>query len=272
MAQTFIVAEFLNLGPLIFNCMKTEILGDGEPEHAVVYHIHGDEPCGRKAVEKLKESKYEVKKPLKLVLANEKAAEKGVRYVDVDLNRVFPGDRDSDMHEEQLAPKIIEELEGLKALNIHSTRSQPTPFGTLKDTEGDTLELSRATGVQKFALFPESSSSLENYVNSSLIETGPQGTEQAAEQAYRILLNFLGYYDVIDYEAEIREPGIYRVFETVEGRGFEFFGANFQKVEEGEKYAERNGEDVVAERDFYPVLMSTHGYTDMLGFKAERIQ
>jgi hypothetical protein len=252
--------------------MKTEILGDGEPEHAVVYHIHGDEPCGRKTVEKLKQSEYKLQKPLKLVLANERAAERNERYTEADLNRSFPGDPESDLYEERLAPQIIDELQGLKALNIHSTRSQPTPFGTLKDTDEGTLELAKATGVQRFALFEESAHSLESYIDSALIESGPQGTEKAAEQAYQVLLNFLGYHDIIDYDADTREPEIYRVFETVEGRGYEFFGSNFQKIEEGQKYAERDGEDVIAEQDFYPVLMSTDGYKDMLGFKAEKIQ
>lgn len=252
--------------------MKTEILGDGEPEHAIVYQIHGDEPCGRKAVEKLKQSDYRIQKPLKLVFANEKAADRDVRYVDTDLNRSFPGDRESSLHEERLAPELIDELEGMRVLNLHSTRSQPTPFGAVKDIDEETLEMAKATGARKFALFEDSSGSLDEYINSILIEAGPQGTEKAAEQAYQTLLNFLGFYNVIDHDPELGEPEIYRVFETVEGAGYEFFGANFQKVDEGQKYAERNGEDVVAEQDFYPVLMSTSGYADMLGFKAERIQ
>lgn len=251
--------------------MRTEILGEGEPEHAVVYHIHGDEPAGRKAVEKLRESGYEIRKPVKLLFANEKAAGEESRYFDVDLNRVFPGDESSGRYEERLAPEILQELKGLKTLNIHSTRSQPTPFGTLKDTGSETRELAGATGVRKFALFPETGSSLENYVSSILVEVGPQGTEKAAEQAYRILLNFLGYYGIIDYRAEKSKPEIYRVFETVEGEGYEFFGSNFQKIEKGEKYAEIKGEDIRAERDFYPVLMSTDGYSGMLGFKAEKL-
>lgn len=252
--------------------MKTETIGEGEPDHAVVYHIHGDEPCGKKAVERFKSSDYEIKKPLKLVFANEEAAKRNVRYTETDLNRSFPGQADSDKHEERLAAGLLEELEGLKILNIHSTRSQPTPFGTLKETEEKTLEIAKATGAKKFALFEESSGSMEGFTESALIEAGPQGTEKAAEQAYQVLLNFLGFYDIIEYEPEVEEPEIYRVFETVEGAGYEFFGANFKKVEKGEKYAERNGEDVIAERDFYPVLMSTSGYSDMLGFKAERLQ
>lgn len=252
--------------------MKAEILGEGQPEHAVVYHIHGDEPCGRKAVEKLKDSEYELKKPLKLVFANERAAEQNVRYTDADLNRSFPGDPESQKYEEQLAADILEEVEDLKVLNIHSTRSRPTPFGTLKDTSSESLEIAKATGAENFALFEESAGSMEEFADSALIEAGPQGTEKAAEQAYQALLNFLGYYGIIDYEPETREPSIYRVFETVEGRGYEFFGQNFQKVEKGEKYAEQNGEDVIADRDFHPVLMSTDGYENMLGFKAEKIQ
>lgn len=252
--------------------MKTETLGDGEPEYAVVYHIHGDEPCGRKAVEKLKESDYSIEKPLKLVLANEKAAEKEVRYVETDLNRVFPGDPESEVREERLAAELLDELEDLKVLNIHSTRSQPTPFGILKDTGEKTLEMAKATGLTNFALFEESTGSLDAYIDSVLLEAGPQGTEQAAEQAYQTLINFLGFYDVIDYSPQVEEPSIYRVFETVEGSGYEFFGSNFQKVERGEKYAELNGEDITADSEFYPVLMSTTGYSDMLGFKAEKIQ
>lgn len=252
--------------------MRTEIIGNGKPEFGVVYHIHGDEPAARKAVEKFKESDYEVNKPVKFLMANEKAAEENVRYVDRDLNRIFPGDKESDLHEERIAPDIIEELEGLTVLNIHSTRSQPTPFGTLKDTDEKSLNLAEATGVRNFALFEDSSGSLENFVNSILVEVGPQGTQKAAVQAYEVLLNFLGNFNIIDYESEKTDAHIYRIFETVEGAGYEFLGSNFQKVNEGEKYAEINGEDIRADRDFYPVLMSTDGYEEMLGFKAEKIQ
>ena len=66
--------------------MKVEKLGEGEPEYAVVGLIHGDEPCGKEAIERFKDSNYEVEKSVKLILVNEKAAEKNVRYIDCDLN------------------------------------------------------------------------------------------------------------------------------------------------------------------------------------------
>lgn len=252
--------------------MKTEILGEGEPEFGVIYHIHGDEPCGLKAVERFKESDYQVRKPVKLVFANERAAEQNTRYTEADLNRSFPGDPESDLYEERLAAEIIEEVKDLACLNIHSTHSQPTPFGIVKDTKDETLDLAKSVGVENFALFEENSGSLDGLIDSVLIEVGPQQSDQAVDQAYTVLLNFLAYHNIIDKEFEPTEPHIYRVIETVEGSDYKFFGANFQKVAEGERYAQKDSKPVTAENDFYPVLMSTNGYEEMLGFKAEKIQ
>ena len=41
-----------------------------------------------------------------------------------------------------------------------------------------------------------------------------------------------------------------------------------RQVAAGEVFATKNGVDRRAEHDFYPVLMSTHGYADRIGFKA----
>lgn len=249
--------------------MESEVLGEGEPEHAVIFHVHGDEPAGGKAVERLKESDIELLKPLKLVEANPQAAEEGVRYIDTDLNRVFPGDPDSDLLEERLASRIIDELEGFKVLNIHSTRSSPTPFCNLKEAD---REKAKWVGIEKFAVFEDGNGSAENYLDSVLLEVGPQGSDKAAEQAFEVLMNFLSYHGIVDGEVPEKEVEFYRIFEKVEGGDYVFTGENFSIVERGEKYAERSGEDVLAEESFYPVLMSTNGYDDMLGFKAEKME
>jgi succinylglutamate desuccinylase len=46
---------------------------------------------------------------------------------------------------------------------------------------------------------------------------------------------------------------------------------NFEKVAKGEVYASRGDKELVAEKGFYPVLMSTNGYEDILGHKASRL-
>ena len=248
--------------------MKTEVLGEGEPDYAVVTCIHGEESCGWEAVQKFKESGHELKKPLKLILANEKAFELGERYVDVDMNRVFPGDPDSEKYEERMAYKLERELEGLKVLDIHSTVSREAPFGIIVGENGEEIDLAKSAGIQQLVdmsyvggMSPEICS-----VTVELSRT----SGNPAEDAYDLLVNFLAAEGLIDAEFEQSNPEFFKVYSKEEGSGYEFLASNFQKVEEGEVYAEKDNGQKIAEQGFYPVLMSTDGYDDMIGFKAEK--
>ncbi|MFB6190438.1 MAG: succinylglutamate desuccinylase/aspartoacylase family protein [Candidatus Nanohaloarchaea archaeon] len=253
--------------------MRIEKLGDGTAEYAVVANLHGDEPCGREAVEKFLSEEWEIQKPVKLIVANEKAVERDARYIDDDLNRSFPGDPGSDSHEERLAAELMEEVEDTKVIDFHSTRSQDEPFATVSSIDDETLELVRATGVHDVAYFPSESGTLnEQELPAVTIEAGRQGTRQAAKQAHDILVNFLAAEGVIDADHELSEPEIYRYYETVEGGDLEFVAENFSLVEEGEVFAYQGDHKVEAGEDFYPILMSTDGYEDILGYKAQKVE
>lgn len=247
--------------------MKVETLGEGEPEYAVVTCIHGEESCGWEAIQKFRESDYKLKKPLKVILANEEAFEIGERYIDVDMNRVFPGDPDSEVHEEKLAYRLESEIEGLKVLDIHSTVSREAPFGIIVGDNSEELELARSAGIEQLVdmsyvggMSPEICS-----VTVELSRT----SGDPAEDAYELLLNFLAAEGLIDAEFERSDPEFFKVYSKEKGSRYEFLAKNFEKVEEGKVYAEKEGDQKIAEQDFYPVLMSTDGYDDMIGFKAE---
>jgi len=248
--------------------MKTEILGRGEPDYAVVTCIHGEESCGWEAVQKFKESGYDLEEPLKVILANEKAFELGERYVDVDMNRVFPGDPDSEKYEERMAYKLERELKGLNVLDIHSTVSREAPFGIIVGDNGEEIDLAKSAGIQQLVdmsyvggMSPE--------ICSMTVELS-RTSGNPAEDAYDLLVNFLAAEGLIDVEFERSNPEFFKVYSKEEGSGYEFLASNFQKVEEGEVYAEKEDGQKAAEQDFYPVLMSTDGYDDMIGFKAEK--
>lgn len=251
--------------------MKVQTKGNGEPEITVVGSIHGDEPAGKKAIERILEENLEYKRPVKFITANEKAVEKGERYLDADLNRSFPGDKQSSLHEERLAAQILEEIGDSTVLDIHTTRSHPEPFATLKDTDEKTVELVSSTNVEKAVYFPNDSGTMTGYVDGVIVETGYQESEKAVKNAVKIIKNFLAYHGAIDREYETSEPDIYRYTETVDG-DWRFKAENFEKVEKGEVYAVKDGEKLEAEEDFYPVLMSTNGYDGQLGYKAEKIE
>lgn len=249
--------------------MKITEKGPDEPEAAVVAAIHGDEPCGRKAVERFLEEDQEFQKGVKFVIANEKALEKEERFIDTDLNRCFPGNNESSQHEERLAADLLEELEGLKVLVLHSMEKFEEVFSLVN---GNEKHLLKATGVEKTVnVEPLGEGSIEKYLEAVSVETGEKGSEQAVENSYKVMKNFLAYFDVIDERSQDKMPELFEMYEKVSG-DFEFLAENFQRVEKGEKYAENQEEELRADEVFYPILMSSEGYEDILGFKGRRIR
>ena len=250
--------------------MKTEVLGEGEPEYAVLACVHGDEKSGWKAIQKLKNSDYEIKKPLKLVLANEKAFERDQRFVDVDMNRVFPGDPESDRYEERVAAELLEEVGDLKIIDLHSTASEDAPFAIVEYPSETQLEMLRSLGLEEVADMTHVGA--KNPELEFVAVEVSEKSEDPGEDAFEILRNFLAAEGVIEAEYSKSQPEIFEVYETEEGAGFEFTAENFSKVVEGEVFAEKEDEKKVAEEDFYPVLMSNDGYENMVGFKSEKKQ
>lgn len=250
--------------------MKSKVLGDGRPEHAIISCIHGDEPCGWEAIQKLIDSELEFKKPVKVILANEKAFKRNQRSVDSDLNRSFPGDPNSENYEERLGSKIMNEIEGMKVLDIHSTESRPVPFGIITDTSESSLDVAEATGIGRIADLGYVDGGFIKYVEAGIaVEFEKQGDDSASD-AYEVILNFLKYFNVIDGDPKTLDTEIYEVYDEVEGSGYTFIAENFEPVEKGEVFAEKENSQKVADEKFWPVLMSTDGYDDMIGFKAKR--
>jgi len=256
--------------------MRVETLGTGEPEVAVVAAIHGDEPCGVRAIERVLAEDPAVRAPAKLVVANELALERSVRYVDEDMNRAFPGAPEAETHEARLAYRLGEELEGCRVLAMHSTQSHGEPFAVV---DGVHDFARRSVPHLPVAALVDSANFVEGRIFASApecveVECGFQGSEQAAENAYSLTRAFLTALDVLPGDTQPREVPVYRLFERVpktQGARHEVHVENFTRVAPGTRYASVDGEDHVAETEFYPVLMSANGYEDVFGYSAERI-
>lgn len=252
--------------------MKTVEKGGKDSDLVIVGSVHGDEPAGKRTIEKILEEDIEFKKPVKFIIANQRALNQNKRYLDLDLNSSFPGSEDSEKYEERLASRITGEIEGKTVLDMHTTQSSKEPFATFKSKDNATLELISDTGVERGICFPsESGVLIEQASNGIIVETGVQGTENAQKDAYRILKNFLKSRGVIEGEYKKSDPEIFEYLETVKG-DWEFEAENFEKVNEGEVYASKGDEQLVAQEQFYPVLMSTNGYEGKLGYRARKIE
>ncbi|SHH33477.1 M14 family metallopeptidase [Halobaculum gomorrense] len=286
--------------------MQVHQLGDGVPEVAVVAGIHGDEPCGPRAVGRLLAAAPDVVRPVKLIVANEEALEAGVRYTEEDLNRAFPGDPNGDTHEAQLAHHLMSELEGCTVLALHSTQSTAEPFAVAETVD----EIARAVvphlSVTKLLETEElAEGRLIQHPHTIEVECGLQGSDEAAENGYRLVREFLaatgslptaspaalsperaadGAFDGganaasdggtpagTDAESAIE---VFKLIDPVPkppAGEYEVFVENFSAVRAGERFAAADGEEFTADTSFYPALMSPYGYADLFGYAANRV-
>jgi len=255
--------------------MRVVQLGAGTPSVAVVGAVHGDEPCGARAVERLVADDPAVERPVKLIVANEAALSAGVRFLDADLNRAF-GEDASAGHEQALAPRLADELAGCVVLSIHSTQSTDEPFA-LVDGDHD-----RATAICPFlsvaALVETAVGEGRLFaIDAELVEVeaGQQGTADAAENAYRIAREFLAATGVLPGPSRPRELPRFRLESAIPkppGSRYRVLADNFEPVAAGETFATVDGEPVVAETRFHPVLLSPEGYADVFGYRATPLE
>lgn len=263
--------------------MRVYQLGEGTPEVAVVGSIHGDEPCGKRAIERLIADEPDVERPVKLVVANEEALDAEVRYLDDDLNRVFPGDPDAQSHEKRLAHNLKRELRDCTVLSLHSTQSYGEPFALV-----DTVDaISRAICprlpidvVVETDQFTEGR--LIEHPHTVEVECGFQGSDEAADNAYWLTRAFLAATSVLTAptaETPIDAGGrdevtVFRLLEPITknpGEEYEVFVTNFERVEAGEQFAAVDGEPLHAEEPFYPILLSPYGYLYVFGYAGEKV-
>ena len=257
--------------------MRVETLGEGEPEVVVVGGIHGDEPCGPAAVEALLEADLEVDRPAKLIVANEEAIDRGVRYVDEDLNRAFPGSPDADSHEGRLAHELLTEIRDAEVLSLHSTQSYAEPFAIAREVDGYVRSTCSYLSVEALVETAETHSAGRLLGQPQVIELecGLQRSVAAAENAERLSREFLVGRGVVAGEGgpPRRHPlPVFRLERQIpkpQADTYEVFVRNFERVAEGERYAAADGADLTADRPFYPVLMSPYGYENVLGYEGD---
>lgn len=255
--------------------MRVEQLGEGEPDLAVVGSIHGDEPCGAHAIETLLEEAPAVERPVKFIIANERALDRNVRYVETDMNRVFPGDPDAEAYETRLAHELLDELRGCTTLSMHSTQSYGGPFAIVDEAGPLATSICPYLSVDvlvETAEFVENT--LVGYVDVVEVECGMQGSDQATENAIQIVREFLTAAGALPGSIEPREQAIpvYQLQKLIPKQPADSYTVhvkNFERVAEGSPYATIDDRELIAEEPFYPVLMSPYGYDRQLGYAAE---
>lgn len=253
---------------------EVTVRGPGKPEVAVVGGVHGNETGGVHAVRRLREADLDLQRGVAFVLANPAAIDADERYLDSDLNRVFPGDKDGD-REERLAAHLCELIEDYTTLSLHGTHSQPRPFALIHRSRPREFNLAARLPVpQVVDHWGVNEETITMCGLTVEIEVGAQGSREAGKAAERQARAFLKRVDALPGEPPDANPDYFHMAEPVPkppGASYELYVENFERVPEGKVFASINGQDLVADESFYPILMSECGYPDIFGYKGYKI-
>lgn len=196
---------------------------------------------------------------IKLILANEEAAAKRVRFIDQDLNRSF-GYQNETNKETVIARELAEIFSGDLVLDFHSHSGKET-FSLISEINLNervkqfisSLEAGKCLILSTYLV--EGRSLIENCENSLSIETGQHNSEEAITFAKRCVLKAMSFLngEIIEKNAAIfitAEKFIYN------DKSFDLEVSpvikNFVEVTAGTKIAD----DFFAEEDFIPALIS----------------
>lgn len=154
--------------PCYNKIMKMVSNQEGGKKLTVLVQMHGNEHFGANVYEYFTKniSQYP---GLKVIFANEEAADKDVRYIDQDLNRAFSGSIDGN-HEQRLAYRILNEAEGYKFLiDVHTTTSDIRMTPMVANLQSGTKYLVNATDSAEIVLVPNAERSSIGIMPSALL-------------------------------------------------------------------------------------------------------
>lgn len=244
--------------------------GPGDPEIALVGGVHGDEPSGVHAIRSVLDDDLEFERGVRFIIANPPAFVANERFLDTDLNRVFPGDVDASARERRLAAQLCKLTSGLPTLSLHSTHSHPDPIA-LVAFDDEVADIAADLPVSKIVdETPTIDGAFTDCSSVITIESGCQHTEEATETAIEQARAFLAVTDAINESVLDSEATFYRIDEEVEKPSeaiYDLHVENFETVEAGTIYATADDESFVADRPFVPIMMSECGYEDVFGYK-----
>ncbi|QSW99069.1 succinylglutamate desuccinylase/aspartoacylase domain-containing protein [Haloterrigena alkaliphila] len=257
-----------------FGPLDVTLRGPGEPEVLVIAGVHGDERSGIRAVERLREADLDLQRGVAFVLANPAAIEAGERYLDSDLNRVFPGDPDGD-REERIAARLCELVEGRTSLSLHGTNAEPTPFALVHSAQEREFELAAELPVPHVVdHWGVNEHTITTCGFTVEIELAAKNSDDVAAAAEHQARAFLERVNALPDEPPDADPDFFHMGESVpkpEGESYEVHAENFERVPEGAVYASVDGEELTADESFWPIMLSADGSADIFGYRGEKI-
>lgn len=231
---------------------------------------HGDE---KTPLEVIKEDFQRVP----FLLANPKALEKNVRFIEKDMNRSFPGNSYGSK-EEGIAMQILKDLKSTykdfeSIIDLHTASCSTPAFVILTKISKKHMELIGQTGIDKVVVMSPtlaSGKALVDHVPCGIsIEFGLEGTAMTRKR----IKDFFNYF--LSLKQKDKKIDYFRVFDVLkkenESEKLVREIRAFKLVKRGSRLTNYTGKIKSAHKDFYPILPRSRNYKDLLCLMAEKI-
>ena len=249
--------------------------------HPVVYVnacTHGNERVGARVLEALRDIPIK-QGTLILNIAHKEAFVSGKRFIDQDLNRVFPGKPDGNT-EERLAYELAPLVQAADiVLDIHSTESGLHESLIVTKIDDLTRSVTGFVGPQRVLVM--SISNKHSLISSAKVgiafEYGRDRSETTCRETLRGIMRILIGLGMTEGRLRRKKCSgeYYRISRALEkpegflvGKDIE----NFKLVRKGQVVAGNGSQWLRAPQDFYPVLFGKNTYTDIFGFMGVRME
>jgi len=229
-------------------------------ELLVVACVHGNEIYGLEVLKKFS--------GVDSFVGNPKAVEKKVRFIDSDLNRVFPGKKDGN-YEEKLALEINKKLVNYDyVVDLHSSSSKCPLFGIITKPMKEKIEFAKKLGLKKVVVMSEnyaSGKALIDFCKCGIsLEIGPHEDKTIIDEVSEKIENFIS-------DKSMSEPEIFEVFDVIKQEHKNIKINNFEFVNKGQILSEDSFGKQIAEEDFIAVLVSEKAYNNVLCLAGRKV-
>lgn len=251
--------------------MVNKILKKNRKNTLVIVCTHGDEQIGEHAIKSLRNQKIDF--AFDVEIGNPQALKKGVRFIDVDQNRIAPGNLTSSLYEERRVAELLQKAINYDyVIDIHGTKSNSGIFIIIPKLTNDNIIFAMQLPIKKIVIWENVSKKkkygpITKFVKNGIgIEAGPKNNKKVLTQLTNILKKINSNIKNIKSnltKKEIKTIAKYKEFYRVYGslspdeilnKNKKMF--NFIKYKNGKEY-------------FYPLL--PREYKGKIFYKTQRI-
>ena len=200
-----------------------------------------------------------------IIIGNKKATLQDRRFIESDMNRIFPG-KENGNYEEKETFKLNQKLKNFnQVIDLHSTSNECPLFGIITKPNKEKIKLAKKLGLNKLLIMPENFASgkalIDHHKLGISLEIGPHGDRKRTEEVISKITNYICNKPQ-DQNLEIYEP-----IEIIKRTKDKILIENFKEVKKGQLITESQ----IAEYNFIPILVGEKSYSDVLCLACKKL-